>query len=367
MDDAPPTDGSVAADHEELPGLRRAISPTTHASWRGGTLRIVPKPVACWRIHHAYFRFDSSVILPDIAGELERLKPLVREDRIATIFGHADPVGNAEYNAHLSARRARALYGLLTRNIDIWLELFSPKDYDAWGLASTQTMLSTLPTGSGQGAYYSGEVDGRFGPLTDDAIRRFQGDQGLTADGIAGATTRRRLYELYIDALTGAPGQPLMRADQFVGDAEDNGRPKGKAKGAMQGCGEHNPILLLSKQDEARYARSQDKAERNERNAPNRRAILFLFRRTDFGPTPQNAVGLAWPCPAWDEGPAACAAHLWRDHKARLTPGEAERRYEKGETTMACAWYERFSRRSPCEGRPGLVLPSSSTDHPFSL
>lgn len=40
---------------------------------------------------------------------------------------------------------------------------------------------------------YSGAVDGIFGSATAEAVKRFQKQQGLTADGIAGAQTLKRL------------------------------------------------------------------------------------------------------------------------------------------------------------------------------
>lgn len=40
---------------------------------------------------------------------------------------------------------------------------------------------------------YSGTVDGIFGTLTQDAVKKFQRQQGLTVDGIAGPATLKRL------------------------------------------------------------------------------------------------------------------------------------------------------------------------------
>ena len=42
--------------------------------------------------------------------------------------------------------------------------------------------------------YYTGEVDGQFGPGTREAVITFQKKNGLDADGLAGEETQRVLY-----------------------------------------------------------------------------------------------------------------------------------------------------------------------------
>jgi murein L,D-transpeptidase YcbB/YkuD len=41
--------------------------------------------------------------------------------------------------------------------------------------------------------YYTGELDGSFGNLSDKAVRAFQKDNGLTVDGIVGSATWEKL------------------------------------------------------------------------------------------------------------------------------------------------------------------------------
>ena len=62
-----------------------------------------------------------------------------------SIFGHADPVGNDDYNKQLSGRRATAIYGLLTRDTHLWEELYSHSfGNDKWGVKAIQIMLAEL-------------------------------------------------------------------------------------------------------------------------------------------------------------------------------------------------------------------------------
>ncbi|MBJ8154497.1 peptidoglycan-binding domain-containing protein, partial [Bacillus cereus] len=37
--------------------------------------------------------------------------------------------------------------------------------------------------------YYSGRIDGQFGRVTEQAVRNYQRDRGLVADGIVGSKT----------------------------------------------------------------------------------------------------------------------------------------------------------------------------------
>ncbi|MDY4976142.1 MAG: peptidoglycan-binding domain-containing protein, partial [Clostridia bacterium] len=51
---------------------------------------------------------------------------------------------------------------------------------------SIQTKLKNL-------GYYTGQIDGIYGPLTQSAVTRYQANFGLAADGIAGPKTLQSL------------------------------------------------------------------------------------------------------------------------------------------------------------------------------
>jgi len=74
--------------------------------------------------------------------------------------------------------------------------------------------------------YLQGEPNGYFGSYTSDAVRRFQGDNYLAVSGIAGPTTRAKLYS----KVNNAP-----KSDFSVLEIQRRLRDKGFYKGKLNG------------------------------------------------------------------------------------------------------------------------------------
>jgi peptidoglycan hydrolase-like protein with peptidoglycan-binding domain len=324
------------------------------------TLRPALMAVACWRLDDQHFEFDSSFILPGAGNELRRLAELHADyaESPMSIFGHADPVGSEQHNKQLSGNRARALFALLTRDIDAWEELFHEH---GWGLASTQQVLIELnqaqleqnPAADSDpdDPLFLGPADGKDTAVWKQGVKRFQREQGLGVDGTAGKQTRHKLYELYMDRLAAKQdGTPFsVTADRFLGEGKDK-----KGKAAFQGCSEFNPIILLSEADNQQVDGGDDPHfTRNFLNAPNRRVVLYFF------PPGLKIDVEKWPCPRASEGTSGCRKRFWSDHQTRLKPDKTLTRsygpipsrpdLVPKQDTFACRFYDRFARRSPCE------------------
>ena len=67
--------------------------------------------------------------------------------------------------------------------------LFPGTGYGSGGSGAVRS----LQRGLARAGFTPGPVDGRYGPHTEDAVRRFQAARGLTVDGIAGPRTLSRL------------------------------------------------------------------------------------------------------------------------------------------------------------------------------
>lgn len=115
------------------------------------TLRLPLIPVACWRLDDVRFKFDSFFVKPETRKEFAGLALLrgMHPGSPLSIFGHADPTGNDDYNKQLSARRAAAMHGIVPRDVDLWEKLYSkPFGGDTWKTRFVQI-------GSGQNAVTS--------------------------------------------------------------------------------------------------------------------------------------------------------------------------------------------------------------------
>jgi len=345
-DDKMPGATGIAAQHAPYPDEPRKVAPTD-GSDKFNTLREPLVPVACWLLNDPAFAFDSSFVSanfrPELVGndDTSGLMELVQSNPgcPASLFGHCDPMGTDALNKTLGDRRVTAIYALLTRQVPLWEKLYSaPEVGDKWGTRAIQAMLQSIVDGSGN-PYYGGTIDDEYGPGTTAAVKSFQTDSGLSPDGVAGAGTRKVLFGAYMDWLcTPASGATpfKMQITDFLGGASAG--PGDTPKLSTQSCGKFNPILLLASSE-----MHGDAAARNARDAPNRRVMMFLFKAGT------KVDAKTWPCPNIGATGDACKSAFWPDGDQRRTNGDAERSYKKKPDTMACRFYDRFARRSPCE------------------
>lgn len=214
------------------------------------------------------FRFDSAFVEPcqrEVLHQMTRLLGSSPDDRLVLV-GHTDLVGPPEYNQSLSERRGRSVFAMATagndgasedRAVAEWDELRRARPAgttrtvrDSWGTREVQQMLQDL-------GFYNGPIGGD--PQgTDAAVRRFQAEHGLVADGDVGDDTWPVLIRAYLrnGAVRVDPGRLLPNAD---GAGCDEGPLR------WLGCGEHTPHL------------NTPLAERR-----NRRTELLMVRATEL-------------------------------------------------------------------------------------
>ncbi|MGH7296849.1 MAG: hypothetical protein ACRELB_18060, partial [Polyangiaceae bacterium] len=87
--------------------------------------------------------------------------------------------------------------------------------------------------------------------------------------------------------------------------------------------------------------------------------IMFLF------PKGTKVDSGQWPCPKVKESNGACKDAFWPDGDAKRKNGDTKREYKVTRDTMACRFYDRFARRSPCEGKKTKSPHLYVTVHPL--
>ncbi len=337
-------DDGIAAGHPRRIARPLLVAPSTGAEFN--TLQPQLITVGCALVSDQKFDFDSSFIMPEAARAFRKLVRLVKAkpDCPLSVFGHADPVGRDAYNKTLSGRRAMSVYAVLVRDTEIWEKKLykQPHGGDKWGTRCVQIMLDAL-------GYPPGPYTGELNTETRDAVEAFQTAHSdeLAVDRDPGTNTRKKLFELYMDLLcSGDDGQPfkLEKTDFLAGGANHDG------KGDYQGCGEFNPVLLFSEEEQQEFKRDENREARDEANAPNRRVIVFLFERNTL--VDPNL----WPCPKAKDPGQGCKARFWsdgEDRRSRLLSGE-QRQFQKTRDTFGCRFYQGLAEFSPCEA--GLRL-----------
>ncbi len=347
------TAGVTAADQGRAEPLPVLAGPTTAGEFNTIGERLIPK--GCFRMEDVRFEFDSSFVRPEVKDDMPLLADLIEshtlvllgppEQRVPpplAIFGHADPVGNDDYNKQLSGRRALAVYAMLVRDVELWEDLFTqPFGGDKWGDKAVRTMLDAL-------GHPGGPSDGLADAETKAAVKEFQAKKGLTADGVVGPNTRKALYKDYMDHLCG-PRLELDKEKHFLARHGDGDG----LKGDVQGCSEFNPVRMFSQEESKKFEKETDKTERNAENAPNRRVMILLF-------APGRRVNSElWPCPRAKEGMAACKKRFFPDAEKRRAFQDQRREFDRTRDTFACRFYQMISDDSPCERGIGERLDST--------
>jgi outer membrane protein OmpA-like peptidoglycan-associated protein len=325
------TAGGIAATQAARPLNSVLVAPAGSVK-EFNTIRSSIVPLACWRAQDMRFEFESSFVKPEISSEIAALKELIDRHTLTdesgkpvarpplTVFGHADPSGNDDFNKALSGRRAIAMFALVTRKVELWERLHShPLGNDNWDPRAVETMQITLGL----------EIGPKPSAAARAALFKAYMDHVCTARDANGVV-------LFDDA--GSPIQLELKPTDFLAAGKD---PEGK--GDFQGCGEFNPILMFSAAENQRFADSQRKSDRDAENAPNRRVLIFLFRPG------VRIIPNLWPCPRATEGVTDCKRRFFSDAATRRTFQEKRREFEDDRDTFACRFYDRLSDKSPCE------------------
>ncbi|WP_328331072.1 peptidoglycan-binding protein [Kribbella sp. NBC_00382] len=195
-----------------------------------------------------HFRFDKAFVEPCLRHVLQAAAAYSDKhpDEVLVISGHTDLVGSPAYNQALSERRGRATYAMLTfgsepqKSIAEWNELRKERPSgtittvrDTWGTREIQHMLQDL------GLYLGnvGKTSGEDGTLTDTAIKKFQQDHGLAADGIVGDATWPVLIEAYLGH------EPLnLPTARLLPNKNATGCDSGPLR--WLGCNEQDPVFV---------------------------------------------------------------------------------------------------------------------------
>lgn len=330
------TTHGISAEHQNK-SIKELRAPLLDSQEEPPINTKIPLPIeTCWKVEDICFEFNSLIVKND-KGTIEEFKELANQiknkpDAPISIFGHADPIGDDDYNHKLSVYRAKAIYGILIQDVKIWKEIyqdFEPKTKRVKEIKRLQDYLTTI-------GHYSGPNNGEFNEDTEAAVKS------------------------YIETLWDGPE---LTKENFLGK-------DGDGKCAYQGCGEFNPLRIFSKEQNDYYKKHEEyKKERNEENQINRRVVVLLFKKGT------QIDSENWPCYYEKGKPYPCNKYFRSDSddrrefqkdgrqhtsdKENLGEIQGEKwKYKLTNDTFACCKYSKFVHYSPCEEPKPLPPPN---------
>jgi outer membrane protein OmpA-like peptidoglycan-associated protein len=187
-----------------------------------------------------HYRFDKAFIEPAMRQVLKQVADYAQAHtgEKLLIVGHTDLVGNDSYNQSLSERRARGVFAYLTFGGDSaaqsaalaeWNALRAkrpagedPSIKDNWDVHEYQHILQDL-------GFYTGNVDGLDGPLTQNAVSVYRCKKGLPPGTTVDDQTWEALIKDYL-----SQDQLSIQTNQFL--------PCSGEILKWLGCGEKDPV-----------------------------------------------------------------------------------------------------------------------------
>jgi len=244
-----------------------------------GTIRLVDEVICARILDGVHFDHDFTFVRPEAKPILREIVDDINRDseRQVLLVGHTDRSGSNAYNLALSDSRARSVFGYVTNQPGVWMDLLrtmlnsgggprvarsgSAQSADRWQIREIQYMLSYLRNAAGQ-PYYSGLIDNILGGGTQAGLDAFRADQGLPAGGGPGPRwagidedTWEALFTVYIavDALSVDQARFLTPS--------------------LLGCGENFPRI----ETRAPGTENQDLRDADARLETNRRVEFLLI------------------------------------------------------------------------------------------
>ena len=291
------------------------VGSTTDDQFNVITLPLVP--IGCFRVDDIRFAFGTSFVTTDPADDQNDIRKEMRflEDLLEAnpqsplgVFGHADPVGNDDFNKQLSGRRATVIYALLISTTDpdsavkLWQGVARA---ESWGSKERQHMR--------------------------------------TVTGLPERTPESELFKAYMQKLM-PPTLKIAKKD-FLGAGKYTER-----EGRLPGMQRIQPATDLFQAEERRVREEsgQDGAKRRQFRQPTSQVPVQKGSKVEPA---------SWPCPRATEGVAGCRARFFSDGESRRTRRlpTLDRTFDDKQDTFACRFYHKLLTDSPCETAMTLV------------